>query len=123
MVGNAVGGESLGVNPAITHLKDCIANGSDLLTALIESMALWTLPEETHRDKHHRYLLDGEAFDLLLLAERLLTEVDQSIPDPEKLNLFSNGIPSPLTQDEFKDYENIIPSDYILRPSIDDEKK
>ena len=61
---------------AIAHLKSALAQGRDWVPALLESMALWTLPEEVYQEKHHRYLLDGEAFDWLLLAERLLAEVD-----------------------------------------------
>ncbi len=97
-------GESRLTNPqAIEHLKNSLAQGRDWVPALLESMALWTLPEEVYEDRHNRYLLNGEAFDWLLLAERLLTEVDGLVPEDEKRDLLSSGeIPHSLTVDEFK---------------------
>jgi hypothetical protein len=66
-------------------------------------MALWTLPEEVYQEQYHRYLLDGEAFDWLLLAERLLAEVDGLVPEEEKKELlFSGDVSRSLTDGEFK---------------------
>ena len=88
---------------AITHLKSALAQGRDWVPALLESMALWTLPDEVYQEHHHRYLLDGEAFDWLLLAERLLAEVDGLVPEEEKRELlFSGDVSHSLTEDEFK---------------------
>jgi hypothetical protein len=88
---------------AIEHLKSALAEGRDWVTALLESVALWTITEEVYQDEYHRYLLDGEAFDWLLLAERLLAEVDELVPEEEKRELlFSGDVSRSLTEDEFK---------------------
>ena len=88
---------------AITHLRNALAQGREWVPALLESMSLWTLPEEVYQDHYNRYLLDGEAFDWLLLAERLLAEVDDLVPEEEKRELLFSGDVSPsLTEEEFK---------------------
>ena len=103
MENNTSGQDELSNIQAIAHLKNALANGMDWVPALLESMALWTLPEEVYQDHHHRYLLDGEAFDWLLLAERLLSEVDDLVPEDEKRELlFSGDVSRSLTEEEFK---------------------
>ncbi|MDA0988605.1 MAG: hypothetical protein O2783_05670 [Chloroflexi bacterium] len=88
---------------AIAHLKNALAQGKNCVTALLESMSLWTLAEEVYQEHHNRYLLDGEAFDWLLLAERLLAEVDDLVPEDEKREmLFSGDFPRSLTEEEIK---------------------
>jgi hypothetical protein len=48
-------------------------------------------------------LIDGEAFDWLLLAERLSDEISESIPEKERINLlFFDLPPLELTREEFK---------------------
>ena len=56
-------------------------------------MGLWTSAEEIFNDRIYRYLIDGEAFDWLLLAERLCETVDDLLPEDEKNNLLFHGIP------------------------------
>lgn len=88
---------------AIAHLKNALAQGRNWVTALLESMSLWTLAEEVYQEHHNRYLLDGEAFDWLLLAERLLAEVDGLVPEDEKRELlFSGDFSRSLTEEEVK---------------------
>jgi hypothetical protein len=90
-------------NRAITHLKQAIAGGEHWYTALLEAIALWTPAEETYRGHHYRYLIDGEAFDWLLLAERLCREVDSLLPEEEKMALLFYGQPPvKLTAPKFK---------------------
>ncbi len=91
-------------NPeAIQHLRNSLAEGRDWVPALLESMSMWTIPEEVHDDRHNRYLLDGEAFDWLVLAERLLAEVDGLVPEAEKLQLLATGeFPRTLSEDELR---------------------
>ena len=103
MESNPPGPDDLSNIKAIAHLKSALANGMEWVPALLESMALWTLPEEVYQDHHHRYLLDGEAFDWLLLAERLLAEVDDVVPEEEKRELlFSGDVSRSLSEAEFK---------------------
>ena len=84
----------------IDYLKESLARGKDWFPALLESISLWTLSEEIVGDKHYRYLLDGEAFDWLLLAERLLSEVDELVKQDGKRDLLATGDISKLASDE-----------------------
>jgi len=88
---------------AIPYLKQSLAEGKHWYIALIETIALWTLTEETYNGHHYRYLIAGEAFDWLLLAERLCHEIDGLIPEEEKVNLLFWGKPPlDLSKEEFK---------------------
>ena len=78
---------------AIRHLKQAIADGKHWYTALLETMGLWTSAEEIHNERTCRYLIDGEAFDWLLLAERLCETVDGLLPEDEKNALLFYGKP------------------------------
>jgi hypothetical protein len=88
---------------AIEHLKQAVAGGKHWYIALLEAIKLWKSAEEDYHDRHYRYLIDGEAFDWLLLAERLSDEISQSIPEKERINLlFFDLPPLELTREEFK---------------------
>ncbi len=88
---------------AIEHLKRGIASGKHWFLALLEAIALWTSPEENYNGRHYRYLISGEAFDWLLLAERLLKEVDSQVPEEEKVALLFGQPPLPLSRKEFRE--------------------
>ena len=61
------------------------------------------MPEETVADRHYRYLVGGEAFDWLLLAERLTESLDGAMPEDEReALLFFGQMPVDLDDDEFK---------------------
>jgi hypothetical protein len=88
---------------AIAHIKQAVANGKHWYIALLEAIKLWKSIEEDYQGRHYRYLIDGEAFDWLLLAERLSDEISQSIPEKERINLLFFDIPPmELTKEEFK---------------------
>lgn len=88
---------------AIGHLKQAIASGKHWYIALLEAMGLWTKAEETRHRRIYRYLIAGEAFDWLLLAERLCEEVDGLLPDDEKEALLFHGKPPlDLSVEQFK---------------------
>jgi len=90
-------------NRAVTHLKQEIAGGKNWYIALLEAIGLWTGAEETYKGHHYRYLIDGEAFDWLLLAERLCREVDSLLPEEERDALLFHGQPPKrLSAEEFK---------------------
>jgi len=78
---------------AIRHLEQAIAGGKHWYIALLESIGLWTNAEEVHNDRTYHYLIDGEAFDWLLLAERLCETVDSLLPEDEKNDLLFYGKP------------------------------
>jgi len=88
---------------AIQHLRKSVASGKHWYLALLESIRLWKSAEETHKRREYRYLIDGEAFDWLLLAERLCQEIDDFIPEKEKINLlFFDHPPVELPKEMFK---------------------
>jgi hypothetical protein len=88
---------------AIEHLKHAVSGGKHWYLALLEAIKLWKSPEEDYRGRHWRYLIDGEAFDWLLLAERLTDAIKQYIPEKERINLlFFDMPPVELGKDEFK---------------------
>jgi hypothetical protein len=80
-----------------------MAEGKPWHVALLEAIRIWTWPEENHNGQYYCYLLDGEAFDWLLLAERLLAEVQGSVPEEELNSLLFNGrLPVEISDDEFR---------------------
>jgi hypothetical protein len=88
---------------AVRHLKEAIASGRHWYIALLEAIGLWQTAEENVDGRRYRYLIDSEAFDWLLLAERLLGEVDGLLPEDERAVLLFHGKPPlKLTADEFK---------------------
>jgi hypothetical protein len=88
---------------AIRHLEQAILSGKHWYPALLEAIGLWTEGEETYNGRHYRYLIDGEAFDWLLLAERLCEAVDDLVPEEERLALLFQGRPPiKLTKERFK---------------------
>ncbi|MFC1951987.1 hypothetical protein ACFLYI_02960, partial [Chloroflexota bacterium] len=89
---------------AIRHLKQAVTNDKHWYIALLEAIGLWTKAEETHNGHTYRYLIAGEAFDWLLLAERLCEAIDDLLPDDEKTALLFYGKPPlNLTIDRFKE--------------------
>jgi hypothetical protein len=88
----------------IRYLEQAITNGKHWYIALLEAIGLWTTAEEVYNERTYRYLISGEAFDWLLLAERLCEAVDGLLPDDEKnALLFHNKPPLNLTAKQFKE--------------------
>ena len=93
-----------GDDEAIEYLKQAIASGKHWYIALLEAIGLWTKPEESRNGHIYRYLIAGEAFDWLLLAERLCETIDGLLPDDEKTALLFYGKPPlDLTTKKFKE--------------------
>lgn len=76
---------------AFEHLRTALAAGRDWPEALLEAMALWTVPKEVHLGRPLDYFIAGEAFDWLLLAERLLNEVRDYVSEEEREALLTVG--------------------------------
>ncbi len=94
---------SAGDAAAIRHLEQAIKDGKHWYIALLGAIRLWTSPEETHNDHTYHYLIAGEAFDWLLLAERLCGAVDGLLSNDEITALLFHGKPPiTLSQNEFK---------------------
>jgi hypothetical protein len=82
----------------IEHLQHALNLRQEWYMAILETMAIWTLAEEDYKGRHYRYLIGGEAFDWLILAERLLLEVDDSeFQDASNNLLFLGRWPEELT--------------------------
>ena len=96
-------GEALVGGDAIGYLKGCLLNGEPWPTALLSAIRKWNLPAEEVDGFRYQYLLLGEAFDWLALADRLLHEVDGLVPEEEKeALLFFNCLPQELPETEFR---------------------
>ena len=67
--------------------------------ALMAAIRQWPLPEETVNGRTYRYLIAGEAFDWLLLAELLCEEIDGLAPSDDVEALLFHGRP-PIELDE-----------------------
>ena len=90
---------------AIRRFHGAIAGGKQWYVALLEAIGQWQSEEEILGGRRYRYLIDGEAFDWLLLAERLLEAVDGLIPEEERSALLlHNRPPTDITADAFKKY-------------------
>ena len=88
---------------AIRRLRQSIMGGEHWYLALLEAIGLWNTAEETFDGRRYQYLIGGEAFDWLLLAERLCQTVNDLLPDAEKTALLFFGKPPlDLPVDQFK---------------------
>lgn len=87
----------------IKEFKLAVSQGKPWYLALLEAVGSWSAAEEIYQGRVYRYLIAGEAFDFLRLAERLCEAAGELIPDGEKTALLFHGRP-PLTlsPDEFK---------------------
>ncbi len=83
----------MGDAEAIRYLEQAITSGKHWYIALLEAIGLWSAATEVHNGRTYCYLIAGEAFDWLLLAQRLCEAVDGFLPAEEKLALLFNGKP------------------------------
>lgn len=92
-------------NETIRSLRHDVASGKHWYLALLEAIGCWDMAEETVDGRTLRYLIAGEAFDWLVLAERLCLALNGLIPEDEKLNLLFYGkAPVNLTTEEFQKF-------------------
>jgi hypothetical protein len=68
-------------------------SGKHWYIALLEAIGLWTDDNEEQGGRSFNYLIGNEAFDWLVLAERLCDEVNGLVPDPERFELLFRGKP------------------------------
>jgi hypothetical protein len=88
---------------AIRHFQTELATGKHWYLALLETIGLWTDETEVVNGRDFQYLIEGEAFDWLLLAERLCDTVESLIPNQAKNDLLFHGKPPlPLNPDQYK---------------------
>ena len=84
------------------RLRQDILGGRHWFDAMLEAIGRWRVPDETVGERHFRYLVGGEAFDWLLLAERLTQEIRDMVPAKEADALLFHGRwPIDVDDDEF----------------------
>lgn len=85
-------------------LRQAILGGKSWYLALLEAIGRWKVAEEKIDGRVYRYLLGEEAFDWLLLAERLTDAVADLVPEEERMNLLFHGrAPLRFSQEEFRE--------------------
>lgn len=88
---------------ALTHFRKALRAGDDWFEALLEAIGRWEASEEEVDGRRFRYLIAGEAFDWLLLAERLCEAANGKIPDDEReALLFYGRAPRAMDDSEFR---------------------
>jgi len=90
----------------IDFLRETVASGEHWYIAVLKTMARWSQAEETIDGRRYRYLIGGEAFDWLLLAERLLDELNGLVGAEDRDNLLFHGHP-PLEIDD-EEFQGLI---------------
>jgi hypothetical protein len=94
-----------GNTEVIKHLEQAITGGKHWYIALLEAIGLWATAKENRNGRSYNYLIAGEAFDWLLLAERLCETVDGILPEGEKIALLFHGEPPiRLNKEKFKEF-------------------
>ncbi|MBI2847221.1 MAG: hypothetical protein HYX82_04995 [Chloroflexi bacterium] len=88
---------------AVSQLKRSISSGKHWYIALLEAIGLWTSPRVEFNGRKYDFLIDGEAFDWLLLAERLCQDIDGLVPEKERnVLLFFGEPPIELSESRFR---------------------
>ena len=88
----------------IVRLQQAVEAGVPWHRALLAAIAEWESPDETLSDgRRYTYLTGGEAFDWLLLADRLSEELDGALSDDQReALLFYGTLPEELSEEEFR---------------------
>jgi hypothetical protein len=87
----------------LKQFKTNLTAGKHWYLAVLEAISSWTDETEDIAGHHYQYLIEGEAFDWLLLVERLCDTVEGLIPEEEKLALILRGKPPlEMNSEEFK---------------------
>jgi len=95
----------VGAKEIIADLRVAVESGEEpWFNALMQAVRRWPLSVETVGDRDYRYLIAGEAFDWLLLAERLTGEIAELVPEEElDALLFEEKLPGETTEEEFRE--------------------
>ncbi len=90
----------------VAELKESVARGDGhWLSALLQAVGRWPLAQEQLGDRTYHYLIGSEAFDWLLLAERLCDELEALIPEEEsEALLFRGWLPVEVSDDDFQQH-------------------
>ncbi len=88
----------------IEQMREAMLAGAHWPEALLGAVGQWAAPSETIDGVELRYLIGGEAFDWLLLAERLLRAApDGCVPAEERDRLLFEGtLPPGVSESDFR---------------------
>jgi hypothetical protein len=100
----ATNGTSSETEALLAGLRRSIEGGErHWFATLLEGVGQWPVAEEEVDGRRYRYLVAGEAFDWLLLAERLCLALSDILPEDERRALLVHGrIPIEITEEEFR---------------------
>jgi len=88
---------------AVVAFRRAVQRGDEWYPALLEVISRWVAPDEEVGGVYLQYLIAGEAFDWLLLAQRLVDSVEDLIPPAQAEALIVHGTPPRNeTEDEFE---------------------
>jgi hypothetical protein len=86
----------------IFRMRQAVLDGQHWFEAVLDAVGRWRVPSETIGGRSYHYLIGAEAFDWLLLAERLLDEMPDMVPGRERDDLlFFNRWPADIANDDF----------------------
>ncbi|MFH0847111.1 MAG: hypothetical protein V1894_03515 [Chloroflexota bacterium] len=92
-----------GCDGALGHLRETVAQGKHWFIALLEAIGGCEATEDTYNERHYSFYIAGEAFDWLTMAERLILEAGELLPQDEvNALLFEEKLPLAVSTDEFK---------------------
>ena len=88
----------------LVRLRELVESGErHWFTAVLEGAGQWPLAEEEVDGRRYCYLIGGEAFDWLLLAERLCKALADVTPEDEREALLTHGrFPMEVSEEEFR---------------------
>lgn len=87
---------------AILRMRHEIVAGRHWFDAMLSAIGSWRAASETVGERTYRYLVGGEAFDWLLLAERLIGAMPDLVPSREAdALLFQGEWPIEIDDEEF----------------------
>ena len=92
------------VDDLLARLRELVESGErHWFTAVLEGAGQWPLAEEEVDGRLYRYLIGGEAFNWLLLAERLCKALTDVTPQDEREALLMHGrFPIEVSEEEFR---------------------
>jgi len=93
-----------GARQLIASLKRRLAaDGEHWMDALFDTVSQWPLAGEAAFEREFTYLIDGEAFDWVLLVERLLLDPELDFPVEARERLIGTpGFPDGMSESEFR---------------------
>ncbi len=92
------------VAAVLARLRESVEGGErHWFIAVLDGVGQWPLAEEEVDGRRYRYLIGGEAFDWLLLAERLCEALADLTPEEEREPLLMHGrLPVEVSEEEFR---------------------